>query len=189
MIFDENGNINKADSILKRVRFFNRTLNNYKYGIPYKGDIVIDTPEFYNEHYKLLSPDEFVKYKGGCCWDYVAYESAYFAKEFPMLKTKTIYIIFDDGLNYPTHTFLIFLYKNKWYYFESSYKNIAGVHTFGSERTLISFVAEYMKNDLLNGTNINPYICEYNALDKKTYGMTCQEFMNYCCFNGKEILI
>lgn len=154
---------------------FNNMLNEYEYIIPNKGNIITRvTLESWNKYY-LLTPSEFEKYHGGICWDYVAYETFYFKKYFSGVKFETYFQVVDDGKNYPSHTFLIFEYNNKYYWFESSWKPEAGIYGFNTKNDAINYAMDKLKLD----DEYNRYICIYNALDKKMFGMNCDQYMNY----------
>ena len=154
---------------------FNKMLNEYEYIIPNKGNIITRvTLESWNKYY-LLTPSEFEKYHGGICWDYVVYETFYFKKYFSGVKFETYFQVVDDGKNYPSHTFLIFEYNNKYYWFESSWKPEAGIYGFNTKNDAINYAMDKLKLD----DEYNRYICIYNALDKKMFGMNCDQYMNY----------
>lgn len=154
---------------------FNKMLNEYEYIIPNKGNIITRvTLESWNKYY-LLTPSEFEKYHGGICWDYVVYETFYFKKYFSGVKFETYFQVVDDGKNYPSHTFLIFEYNNKYYWFESSWKPEAGIYGFNTKNDAINYAMNKLKLD----DDYNRYICIYNALDKKMFGMNCDQYMNY----------
>lgn len=154
---------------------FNKMLNEYEYIIPNKGNIITRvTLESWNKYY-LLTPSEFEKYHGGVCWDYVVYETFYFKKYFSGVKFETYFQVVDDGKIYPSHTFLIFEYNNKYYWFESSWKPEAGIYGFNTKNDAINYAMDKLKLD----DEYNRYICIYNALDKKMFGMNCDQYMNY----------
>ena len=154
---------------------FNKMLNEYEYIIPNKGNIITRvTLESWNKYY-LLTPSEFEKYHGGICWDYVVYETFYFKKYFSGVKFETYFQVVDDGKNYPSHTFLIFEYNNKYYWFESSWKPEAGIYGFNTKNDAINYAMDKLKLD----DEYNRYICIYDALDKKMFGMNCDQYMNY----------
>jgi hypothetical protein len=51
-------------------------LNKFKYGLPGKDGKIhhVKSSKEYDEKYRFLTPEEFEKYGGGICWDYVEYE-------------------------------------------------------------------------------------------------------------------
>lgn len=158
---------------------FNDKLNKMEYIIPNNGNIItqIKANDFLTKYY-LLTPDEFIKYNGGICWDYVTYEAIYFKKYFPSIKFKTFYHEIVDNIANPTHTFLIFKYHNYYYWFESSWKTHIGIYKFKSENDALNYII----NNLIEfgGSNmIDKFIVEYDATNKKLFGMNCIEYMTY----------
>ena len=182
------------DDDWKNVIKLNKRLNKFHYGIPL--DSIIENPhdkkygepgQFFFDNYRSLSPELFEKYKGGVCWDYVPYEARFFKEHFKY-SFKTYFIQFDNKLDRPTHTFLIFYKNNKCYYFESSFKPIAGIYEADSDKEIINFVMKMMNDHPSNSLQINllkypVYVIEYNADDRKMYGLNVVEYMNYLCDN------
>lgn len=166
----------KLEDIIK----FNQTLNCYEYIIPNNGNPIVEIKkeDFYN-YYKMLTPQEFYKYKGGVCWDYVCYESHYFEKYFPDIDYKAFYCLsIDVDKDTITHTFIIFKYDNKYYWFESSWKIKRGVYEFKSENEALNHII-YNLYKFSESKIEKDYLLQYNALDNNLYGMTCKEYMDY----------
>jgi hypothetical protein len=168
---------NDLSAILK----FNQYMLDKEYVVNSGNGKVIDqeSPEDFCKYYRLMSPKEFEKFGGGVCWDYVPYEAYYFSKNFPNIKYKTFYHVFNDNHNCPTHTFLLFYMNNKCYWFEASWKKYAGVYEFNSEMDALNYIVYNLSLFVDNNKVVNDYTCEYNALNQKIYGMNTIEFMNY----------
>ena len=161
--------------ILDDIYEFNKTLNEYEYKIR---DIIKVKESDFNKYYRVLTPGEFEKYHGGVCWDYVIYQSYYFNKYFPSIKYKVYYQCFVNDKDNPTHTFMIFTYNNKYYWFESSWKKEKGIRVYNSE---IEAIRDIQKR-LMNFSKINfrvKFIIDYDALNPELFGMSCSEFMSY----------
>lgn len=156
--------------------------NSFGYGVYKDGKIQdLDGIEFFKA-YRSSNPKDFIKKKGGVCWDYTAAEALYF-KDFN-IPYRTFYIELDNE-NSSTHTFLIYENNNKFYYFESSYGKHQGIYESNSINRIINFVLYNMFTDE-ERTNFKVY--EYNALDPKlNNGLTTIEFMDYIITNGKKI--
>lgn len=155
----------------------NKMLNQYEYIIPNNGDIITQISEDSFNKYKLLSPDEFKKYKGGICWDYVVYEAYWFDKYFTNIPYSVYFEVLDNKIDCPTHTFLIFEYGGKYYWFESSWKPMCGVYGgFDTEKDAVDYVMSKLNDSKSNYKN---YICKYDPLDSKMFGMNSKQFMNY----------
>ena len=156
---------------------FNQMLNNYEYIVPNGGDIISEvSDDAFTDNFRLLSPAEFEKYNGGVCWDYVVYEAYYFNKHFHDIPYSVYFEVLDNKADCPTHTFLIFRYDNKYYWFESSWKPMCGIYGgFTTEKDAV----DYAMSKLDLKTNYRSYICKYDPLNSKMFGMTCEQYMEY----------
>jgi hypothetical protein len=130
------------------------------------------TPEnFYNDWY-LQSPNELLKNKIGVCWDQVELERKLFEKT--DYNFKTIYVELKSK-NEDTHTFLVFEKDDGWYWFEHSWDKNKGIHgPFKDHLEIVDKVVGEMQKD--NDFELN-IATEYS---KPKYGISCQEFMDYC---------
>ena len=169
-----------SESVFDKILKLNDRLNDYEYMIPNNSNPIthIKNDDFI-KYYVLLSPNEFEKYKGGVCWDYVAYEAMYFRAKYPNIKFETYYQVIDNRNDNPTHTFLIFEFNKKWYWFESSWKPNCGVYGFDNKSDCIEYIMQKLK---LPGKNYGTYICKFDATDATMYGMNCVGYMNYMSF-------
>lgn len=164
----------------------------FKYGIPVDGEIQNGDAEWWDEHYHLLSPEEFVKYKGGVCWDFVEFGRVFLIKQGvdPSI-IHQIYIITDTPPNYDTHTFLVCDYDDGYLYVESSFKKvdemIGGVKRFNTIEDICKLITETMFQ--FNG-NDRFKSFKYDVMEFKDhppYGSTCSEYMNWMNENGEMI--
>ena len=169
-----------SESVFDKILKLNDRLNDYEYMVPNNGNPIthIKNDDFV-KYYILLSPNEFEKYKGGVCWDYVAYEAMYFRAKYPNIKFETYYQVIDNRNDNPTHTFLIFEFNKKWYWFESSWKPNCGVYGFDNKDDCIEYIMQKLR---LPGKNYGTYICKFDATDATMYGMNCVGYMNYMSF-------
>ena len=169
-----------SESVFDKILKLNDRLNEYEYMVPNNGNPIthIKNDDFI-KYYVLLSPNEFEKYKGGICWDYVAYEAMYFRAKYPNIKFETYYQVIDNRNDNPTHTFLIFEFDNKWYWFESSWKTNCGVYGFDNKNDCIEYIMQKLR---LSGKNYGTYICKFDATDATMYGMNSIGYMNYMSF-------
>ena len=154
------------------------TLHTFKYGMPDdKGNIrrnFSDTD--YDNMYKLLSPEEFVKYGGGICYDYTEYEEKYLKDK--GIDCKKWYLSTDIG---DTHAFVtITNEKDEYIYPESSFSLIEGVHHFKN----ISDIANYIVLNMFRMNNntkhekIRWYLWQYTGHPE--YGCSMKDFGEYC---------
>lgn len=158
---------------------FNAQMNVMEYIIPNDGNIIykVTSDDFINR-YRVLTPNEFKKWNGGVCWDYVVYEADYFKKHFKNVKFETYFHCFIDGKTNPTHTFLLFYLNGKVYWFESSWKSHVGVWEFANKDTALSFIVKELYKDLDHKPNKQITII-YDALSPNMMGMGCVEYMEY----------
>ena len=166
--------INKKE-IPNELYHMNRKLNLYEYIIPNNGDIITKiTAQDYYDKYRYLSIEEFEKYKGGICWDYVHYEHNDI-----QLEHKCFYAMFDDKKDYPTHTFIIYKYNNRYYWFESSWKSHIGIFVYKSEYDALSSIIFELYSYLQNTENIKNYYMSIYDPNSIPIGYTCQQFMDF----------
>ena len=197
---ETNTSAEKLDESVKvndmtRIVTLNNKLNDYQYGLSRDNQKIKKqntTSEDYDKYYRVATPAQFVKQNGGICWDFVTYEASVFKKQFPNIKFKTYYIVFEAAPYYPTHTFLVFEKDMKFYYFESSFKRIQGIWVADSISDIFNFVLhsmdQYRPKDYKASLLKYKYaIFEYNALHPDIPGFTTVEFMNLMEEIGQEI--
>ena len=166
------------------------TLSDYKYGIPENGRIVNGSEHDYDTKWKLQSPEEFEKNRGGICYDYVEFEEGYL--DAYGIKCKKYFISTDLPGN-DTHTFILVDDGHGGYlYPESSFKPMEGVHEVKSLDHACSMVGDgfWKINDNLK--NVKPikhdnmknecksfkcYLWEYTGHPK--YGSNMKQCMEY----------
>lgn len=167
--------------------------NNIEYGICDKnGNKYRESDENFNKVcdklWQLSSPLNLMKIKIGICFDQVELEREWFKRN--NYNFKTIFIMFFNT-SLPTHTFLAYEEKGKWYWFEHSDFNNRGIHEFDTYEDLINFQKvkhiEYVSrfcpiNDLLMESL---HIIEYDA---PKYGSNYLKFINHIVNNGKYII-
>ena len=183
------------DNILEKIYEFNKETNKFQYGLKFPHKNKIDhrdntTYEDYKKYYKLASPEEFVKQDGGICWDFVTYEADWFKKNLPNIHYDCYFIIFNNGKDCHTHTFLVFNHNNKYYWFESSYYKFRGIYEADSVKDILNYVIYGMDKYSPKGESLLNYnfgVYKYNALDKNLYGLSDREYMIYICNHGSHI--
>ena len=164
-------NEDEINPILEKIKAFNKELCTYEYVIVQPdGKKVENIKKESFKNYKILSPSEFKKYKGGICWDYVTYESSAF--HYSKFKTFFFCIVDKEGKPYSTHTFLLFYLNNKTYWFESSWKSHMGIFEFENEDEALSFIIDKLCKVHLKEKNF--YVVSYNP--SKYIGITENEF-------------
>lgn len=165
-----------VDDTLEKIKVFNKELAQYEYIIVNKdGSIINQIKQNSFKDYLTLSPNQFKKYKGGICWDYVAYEYPYFKSHFSNVKIKSFFFaIVKNNMITDTHTFLLFYMNDKVYWFEDSWKPHCGIYEYNNEDEAISNIT-----DILRGSSKDDwFIVEYNAGDKKFIGIPEREYIS-----------
>lgn len=165
------------DSVLTLVNFW----KSCKYGIPVNGKITnVTTPEYFQDNWKLLTPEQFSELKGGICYDYVEYGASYL--ESLNIPYKKFYVYMDTP-NSDTHTFIIVPYKDRFIYVEGAFKSLAeqidGFKTFDTEKDIFNFVTHNMS--LVYGENLEEFdywIFEYTGHPE--YGCDAAVYTQYC---------
>ena len=156
---------------LMQIYKLNKKLNSYKYAFYNNGKLLDQSSDDYEKLYHFSSPQQFEKQQGGVCWDYVAYQADYFNTHFPDVKYNAWFIMYKDGEDEPDHTIFTFNLNNKWYWFESSYKQYRGIWEANNENDLISFAANAMIDGKKNTVDdYEFYKKSYNPLDSSFYG-------------------
>lgn len=163
--------------ILQDITELNNRLNRYEYMIVTKDGKRIRKikEEDYVKKYYSLTPERFEKFKGGICWDYVAYEAKWFQER--GIKYKTYFLTYDRS----SHTVLLYYMNNKCCWFESSWKQYRGINVYDSESEALQDIRKLMY-DGLKEQNMHPnefFMIEYNALDPRLYNLSCQEYELY----------
>jgi energy-coupling factor transporter ATP-binding protein EcfA2 len=166
------------DKTMNDIIQFNQDISCMKNSMMAKSGKPVDNNANYAKLYNLLTPKEFIKYNGGACWDYVAYEAYYFKMNFPNIKFKTFCAVFDRVGEFQTHAFLLFYMNNKCYWFEANWKPYVGIFEFSNENKALYFIMKLLENDFDSAVRA-AYLYKYNALDANTYGMNMIEILDY----------
>ena len=154
------------------------TLSDYKYGIPENGKIVSGSEHDYDTKWKLQSPEEFEKNRGGICYDYVEFEEGYL--DAYGIECKKYYIS-TDLPGHDTHTFILVDDGHGGYiYPESSFKDVEGVHEAKSIDEILKMVANgfwKINNNKKNRDSFEWHVWEYTGHPK--YGSNMKQCMEY----------
>lgn len=134
----------------------------------------VEWNKFY-EFYYLQTPDELLQSKCGICWDQVELERKMF-NEYDV-KVKTYFIYGIDGMDLPSHTFLVYENEEIYYWFEHSWGIYRGIHAYKSLKLLLGDVKEkFMSSNLLKESINDIYLYEYNM---PPIHIGCDEFYKY----------
>lgn len=160
--------------------------NNLNYGFTYRGKVYTDDKPDFNENmnkfYKLKKGVNFVKSGYGVCWDFCEFERDFFNQL--KIKHECYFIVnfLTRSKGGPTHTFLIYEQKGKWYWFEYAWFNYRGIWEYNSkEEALKDIVSKFIN---LNATNYNH--TELYITQKAKAGLDTYNFCEHC-FNGQKV--
>lgn len=157
--------------------------SNFGYGIPINGNLVfVPSAEYFEKNYRFLSPDDFEKYGGGVCWDFVEWGAKFLRSK--GIQFHQYYLQTDTPPNYDTHTFIICHCGDKFVYPECAFSLIAsdlnGVGTFNSLPEIYNYIASKMFECNGNRERFKEFkfsVQEYTQTPN--YGCTCKEYTNF----------
>ena len=136
--------------------------------------------DFYDIYY-LQKPQDLLESKVGLCFDQVELERYFFNKY--DIKFRTYYLIYQDGLLGPAHSFLIYKDNNKYYWLENSWYKYRGIHEYESKESAYLDIAKKF------GATINGFKKDRLKLyefEKPRYGSGYEKY-KVNAFNGKVI--
>lgn len=157
-------------------------MKDIEYGYPDKNNknmMHTDPDSFDNENrfirlYKLLSPAQMKKCKCGVCFDQVEYEREYLEKH--GVSVESYFMGYEKHYNdMPTHTFIVINDNGKYIWYEHSWYDYRGIHTYSTIEDLMSDIADkFMNNDT---TNIDSLVCV--PYTKPKYGLSYNDFIKH----------
>lgn len=161
-------------------------MNDIEYGYLDKDGIIHrGSDDEFADNYVLETPDEVLTNKIGVCWDQVELERKLFSEN--NIKFNTYFIVHYDDNTCPTHTFLIYEYNNKYYWFEHSWEIHRGIYEYDDELSAIKDIKKkFIESEIKDEYNpMNLCIYKYN---KPKYGIGCLDFYKHC-ESGENIII
>jgi len=172
------------DDIMK----FHSKCNKMKYLLVKNGrpiyDDQISGSDYFN-YYKGLSPQEFEKYGGGVCWDYVVYQATYFRKHFSDVPFETFFFcLIDEDGDLPSHTVLLFYLDGYAYWFESAWKSEAKLRQFKSRDDALNRILNLLLEnpesaDRTKSKILGHAVKQYNPFDRELIGLGCGQYYEY----------
>lgn len=153
-------------------------MNNIKYGwVDRNNNKYIDIYERFSDNYLLQSPKDIIKNKIGLCWDQVELERYYFKTN--DWNIKTYFLVYYDGDECPTHTFLTYEKDNRYYWFEHAWEKFIGIHEYDTRKELLIDVRDkFIKCELGDKCKrSNLFLYEYK---KPKNHIFVSEFYNHC---------
>ena len=94
------------------------------------------------KYHKLLSPEDFEKYGGGTCFDYVEYEQKWLSDK--GVDCRKIWISEEMPMDQTEHTFVMIECENQFIWVEPVLKKFKGVHVFSNKRDLFKTAAYWV---------------------------------------------
>lgn len=170
----------KAQSPMEVCRDIVDELHEFKYGIVKNGKLSTsnNSIEDYNKYYKFMTLDEFEKYRGGICYDYVEWEESYLKDHGKSYKK---YYLYADTKYNDTHTFILVKNDKGFIYIESAFKPIEGVYPVKNLQEALDIITKAMfkmnGNDKLD--SFKYYVWEYKGHPE--YGSSikqCEEYFS-----------
>ena len=112
--------------------------------------------------YCLQSPEELKKTQYGVCWDQVELERS-FLENIDIIPHSYNIIHYSNDTNpkMRTHTFLLFDYENKVYWYEHAWEKHAGIHEFANKYEALKKVQKIFIKDELDNKCDKDYIVLY----------------------------
>lgn len=136
----------------------------------------------YSNMTKLMSPEELVNKKSGCCHDQVLFELTALRALSYKPKAWFVYEGTSDGKGGETHSYITFTDKDgKLYWFENAWSDMAGIHKVDNEY-------EFFLDMHSNGKwgNIKKYPEDDISVFRGKPGMTLQDLVN-AQFGGNPV--
>jgi hypothetical protein len=150
-------------------------LKDYKYGFVKDGKLITDaSDDAYGKYYKFMTLDQFEKYQGGICYDYVEWEESYLRDHGKSYKK---YYLYADSEN--THTFILVKSDDGLLWVETAFKDVVGVHKVHDlqEACKLIVTAMFRLNNNSKRDEINYYVWEYKGHPE--YGSSLKQCTEY----------
>ena len=161
--------VESVNQLPKEIINLNDKMNKAEYYVP--------------DNYITIPVDEWDLNTAGCCWDFVNYEAKWFRNN--NYKFNTYYIQLDNKDDCPTHTFLIFEYKDKYYWFESAWFDQQGIKEYSSYGNAVNDILNRLESCWKCDGDIYQFIYDTRAVDRGD--MTPQQYMDTIYQTGQEI--
>ena len=182
----------KFDSTMKACEELHDAWSKFDYGIPIDGKIKnVPSAEYFEKNYRFLSPEDFDKYGGGVCWDFVEWGSKFLRDR--GIQFHQYYIQTDTPPNYDTHTFLLCKCGKQYIYPESAFgivdRDMGGVGVFDKFKDVVEYITSMMFE--CNGNKSRFKEFKYSVQEfyrVPAYGSTCGEYMDFMKDNARLVL-
>lgn len=180
------------DSTMKACKELHDAWSKFDYGIPIDGKIKnVPSAEYFEKNYRFLSPEDFEKYGGGVCWDFVEWGAKFLRDR--GIQFHQYYIQTDTPPNYDTHTFILCKCGTQYIYPESAFgivdRDMGGVGVFDKFKDVAEYITSMMFE--CNGNKSRFKEFKYSVQEfyrVPAYGSTCGEYMDFMKNNARLVL-
>jgi ribosomal protein S18 acetylase RimI-like enzyme len=137
------------------------------------------------KYHKLLSPEDFEKYGGGTCFDYVEYEQKWLSDK--GVDCRKIWISEEMPMDQTEHTFVMIECENQFIWVEPVLKKFKGVHVFSNKRDLFKTAAYWVFMNAKNPEHMDGV--KYTVFDYTNsaikYNTKVEDAVSYILGNAK----
>lgn len=137
----------------------------------------------YKEFDYLMSPEEVIIQNQGSCHDQASFVLDELNRQGYTPIGKFLMVADDDGTGGETHSFVYFIWGDKFCWAESSWADYYGLNTFSTEQELLEYVIDAF-------TNRNPgktlYMGDF-ILEDHTPGEDLATFVDICMENAIQV--
>ncbi len=151
------------------------------YGIVVNGELhSIPSTEYFDEFYRSLTPQQFVKYHGGICYDYVTFGDYFLGQH--NIEFEKFYMYTNTPEN-DTHTFIIVPLLDGYAYIEGAFKYLVdkgiNIKIFPTKTDIFQFIAEnmFVGNDNDTLSEFRYWVWRYDK--NPPYGCNARTFTTY----------
>lgn len=178
MIVDKFVVINNGKVMMgNKIRDFFDYICNFEYGWQDKyGNMHDRIDKSYYDTFVFRSVFDVKKSNVGVCWEIVEIEREFFNNN--DINHKIIFVLYND-IGYHSHTFSVYEYMGKYYWFEAVLKDYKGIYEFNSLNELLDNVKDNFKYIKLNEKYDKNKI-EFYEYEKPLDITSCQDFYDYC---------
>ena len=135
---------------------------------------------FYDVYY-LQKPQDLLESKVGLCFDQVELERFLLGKyDIPL---RSYYLIYQDGLLGPAHSFVLYKDNEKYYWLENSWSKYRGIHEYESKESAYLDIAKKFGETIKDFKKDKLKLYEF---EKPRYGSSYEKY-KINAFNGRVI--
>lgn len=158
-----------------------------------RNDSIFETPERlllgmsdfrYTPFSTLMSPLEVLLTKQGSCHDQVMFEYSELEEMGLNPQARFIMKVDEEGHGLETHSFIYYVVDDVWYWFESAWEDMRGIHAFDSYDIMIAEIADKFFARNYEGT---VYIADFIPANH-TIGESLETLVDTCMITAKPLI-